>query len=173
MPDSTPRGSPRAPSATARAMSCAAQDLDLDRAGGRQDHAARAHRAAKRRAARRRAQPVLRRPRPRGGGNSRDRQDGPQGGRLQRDPFRRHADSGRRPDRCRGRGVPLHPPKPQPGAHPGRRRGPSGSAATRSGGPRAMPASASCSAGRSAPIRGSSTRSPLPGRRWRRPISPP
>ena len=51
------------------------------------------------------------------------REDGPQGGRLERDLHRRPVHPGERPDRRRGQGLLVHPAQPEPGAPAGRRRG--------------------------------------------------
>ena len=99
------------------------EDLDLHRAGGAQDPAARAHHAHRRgEDAPRRLEPLLHRPRPHQGRRARDREDGPQGGRLQRALHRRPAHPGRGPHRRRGQGLRLHPARPESRADPARRR---------------------------------------------------
>ena len=106
---------------------------------------------------------VLHRPRPPPRRGARDRQDGPQGGRLQPAVLRRPAGAGRGPHRRGGQGLRVHPARHEPRAHPDRRRGgrprPRGAAQRR----RATPRSASCSTGRSARTRRSSIRSPNAG----------
>ena len=100
------------------------EDLDLDGAGGRQDAAAGAHDAARRgEKADRRFVVVLHRARPQVRGGARDRQDGPQGGRLQPAVLRRPAGAAGGPHR-RGRpGLRVHPARHEPRAHPDRRGG--------------------------------------------------
>ncbi len=87
-----------------------AEDLDLDGAGGGEDAAPRPHDAARRRAkADRRLEPVLHRARSSSCRSARDREDGPQGRRLQ-SAVHRQSRSPRRGSHRRGReGLPLHP----------------------------------------------------------------
>ena len=66
---------------------------------------------------------VLHRPRPQIRRGARDRQDGPQGGRLQPAVLRRPAGAAGGPHRRGGQGLRVHPARHEPGAHPGRRRG--------------------------------------------------
>ena len=75
---------------------------------------------------------VLHRPRPALRRSARDREDGPQGGGLEPAVHRGAAGAGGRPHRRRGQGLRLHPPRPQPRAHPDRGGSRSGSAAPRS-----------------------------------------
>ena len=86
------------------------EGVDLDRAGRRQDAVARAHDATRRGdQAQRWPEPVLHRFGPQPGGGARDREDGPQGGRLQRAVHRRSRSAGRRSHRRRRARLQVHP----------------------------------------------------------------
>ena len=95
------------------------EGVDLHRAGRRQDAAAGAHHAAGGdQESDQRPQPVLHRLRPQARAHARDREDGPQGGRLQRAVLREFRDPGGGPHR-RGRPrLRIHPARDEPGAHP-------------------------------------------------------
>ena len=69
----------------------------------------------------------------------------------------------RGPHRRGGQGLPVHPARPEPRAHPDRRRGDRHRPRGARRAPRNTPRSASCSAGRSARTRRSSIRSPRAG----------
>ena len=111
-----------------------AEDLDLDRAGGRPRAAARPHHAARGgEEAHRGSLALLYGARSQVRGGPRHRQDGPQGRGLQPAVLRRHAGAARGPHRRGGQGLRVHPARHEPRAdtHCGRGggRGPRGAGA--------------------------------------------
>ena len=101
-----------------------AEDLDLHRPGGRPRAAAGAHHAARGgQEAHRGPLAVLHRARPQVRRGPRDRQDGPQGGRLQPAVLRRPAGAARGPHRRGRQRLRVHPARHESGAHSGCRRG--------------------------------------------------
>ena len=151
-----PRGARRRPLCRQRP-----EGLDLHRAGRRQDPAAGAHHAAGRgQEADPRPQPVLHRLRP----HRIEVREIEKMGRKAVDSnevfFDGLRDAGRGPHRRGGQGLRIHPARPEPRAHPDRRRGGRPRPRWRCNARRATPRSASCSTARSARTRRSSIRWP-------------
>lgn len=93
------------------------EGLDLHGPGGRQDPAAGAHHADRgMQEPQRWPLAVLHRPGPPQDRRAPDRQDGPQGDRLERTLHRRAGNSGGRPDRRGGQGLQVHPARHESGA---------------------------------------------------------